>query len=147
MSFLEWFLESDNPGPVGKLEVDVPEPDDEQPPKKWMIWLAIILGIVLGEVSLMWVFNDWPFLNISQILFRLGGLSLYVLTSYRLSARPDYSNLGLLGGVVDNPFRSSDNFNRWLVYLHVLLVPGKFMAYSLVMGWFLFQSIYKRPNR
>ncbi|ADB38119.1 hypothetical protein [Spirosoma linguale] len=146
MRWLAWFLE-DKPGPVGKLQVDAPEPEDQRPPKKWMVWATILLGIGCWEVGLLWVVAQWPWLRVSQGLLKVGSLSLYVWISYRLSARPDLSNLGWWGGLLDNPFRSSDNVNRWLLYLQLLLVPGKLMAYSFVMGWIIFNHMIKKTHQ
>jgi len=146
MKWLAWLLE-DKPGPVGKLQVDAPEDQVQSLPKKWMIWTAILLGIACWEVGLLWVVGQWPWLRISQGLLKLGGLILYVWVSYRVSAKPDTSNLGWWGGLLDNPFRSSDNVNRWLLYLRLLLAPGKLMAYSFVMGWFIFEHLTRKPNQ
>ena len=104
------------------------------------------LGIVCCELALKWVFDGHPARHVRQLIFKLGGLILYVLTSHKLTAKPDYSNVSWLGGLLDDPFRSSDNINCWLVYIQLLL-PGKLTAYSLVMGWFFFQSIYKKPRK
>ncbi|WP_020607015.1 hypothetical protein [Spirosoma spitsbergense] len=146
MRLFAWFLE-DEPGTIGKLEIDAPQSDKEPPPKKWMIWLGIFLGILFNELALKWIFDMWHSVPISQSIVKLAGLCFYVGSSHRLTAKPDYSNMGWFSGLVDNPFRSSDNVNRWLVYLQVFLLPGKLMAYSLVMGWFLFQSVYKEPKK
>lgn len=145
MKWLAWLLE-DKPGPVGKLQVDASASPDQLPPKKWMIWSAILLGLACWEVGLLWIFAEWPSLSGSQYLLKLSGLSLYAWVSYRVSAKPDYSNLGWWGGLLDNPFRSSDNVNRWLVYLRVLLVTGQLMAYSFVMGWVIFEQLTRRLN-
>ena len=145
MKWLAW-LPEDKPGPVGKLQVDAPEDPNQPPPKKWMIWVAILLGIACWEVGLLWVVDQWPGLRISQGLLKLGGLCLYVWISYRVSAKPDYTNLGWWGGLLDNPFRSSDNVNRWLLYLQLLLLPGKLMAYSFAMGWVIFDQLTRRPS-
>ena len=145
MKWLDWLLE-DKPGPVGKLQVDARQPLDQPPPKKWMIWTAILLGVACWEVGLLWVVAQWPKLTISHGLLKLGGLSLYVWVSYRVSAKPDHANLGWWNGLLDNPFRSSDNVNRWLLYLQALLLPGKLMAYSFVMGWVIFEHMTKKTN-
>lgn len=145
MKWPDWLLE-DKPHPVGKLQVDAPEDPNQPPPNKWMVWVGILLGIACWEGSLLWVVAEGLSLRDSQWLLKLGGLSLYVWVSYRVSAKPNYANLGWWGGLLDNPFRSSDNVNRWLLYLQWLLVPGKLMAYSFVMGWVIFDQLTRRLN-
>jgi hypothetical protein len=44
--------------------------------------------------------------------------------------------VGWLGGLLNHPFRISDDVNRWLVIFFILLLPGK-----LVM--FAFQTLYR----
>ncbi len=144
MSFLEWFLEPANPGPVGNVEVDSPEPDDEDPPKKWQIWLAVLVGLVLAGIGMWWAFYDLFQVGIGRAILKLCWLTLYVFASHKITARPDYSNVGWLGGLLNNPFRISDDFNRGLVYLQAFLFPGKLIAYSLILGWILMQRLYKR---
>ncbi|GAB4009599.1 hypothetical protein GCM10028808_18750 [Spirosoma migulaei] len=148
MSLLEWVFEPLNPGPVGKLEVNPPEPDDDDdPPKKWLIWLSIIIGLLLLGIGLYWVFYNLFYVGARLVLFKLCFLVLYVLISHSVTATPDYTNVGWLGGLVDNPFRISDDYNRWLVFIQVILLPGKLIAYSLAMSWLLGKYLYKKLKK
>jgi len=145
MSFIEWFLEPANPGPVGKLGINLPESDDDdKPPRKWLIWLTVIVGLLLFGVGLYWVFQDLFYEKARSILLKSGSFVLYILAGHFVTSRPDYTNVGWLGGVMDNPFRISDDYNRWLVLIEVVLLPGKLIAYSLVMSWLLGQYLYKK---
>jgi hypothetical protein len=148
MSLLEWLLEPANPGPVGKLGLSSSEPeDDDKPPRKWLIWLAVVTGFLFLGVSLCWVFHNLFYIEAKSILLKLGNLALYVLTGHFVTAKPTYTNVGWLGGVVDNPFRISDDYNRWLVFIAVILLPGKLIAYSLVMSWLLGRHLYKKLHK
>lgn len=148
MSFLEWFLEPANPGPVGKLGINSPEPDDDdKPPRKWLIWLAVVIGLLLLGVGLYWVFHNLFYVEAKSIILKLCNLALYILVGHLVTAKPNYTNVGWLGGVMDNPFRISDDYNRWLVFIEVILLPGKLIAYSLVMSWLLGQHLYKKLNK
>ena len=51
-----------------------------------------------------------------------------------LHPRADRSNLGLLGGLLDHPLSWTDDANRFLLALQVVLFPGRFVAESLVDG-------------
>jgi len=44
--------------------------------------------------------------------------------------QPDYSNTGLFG-FIDHPFRWSDDANRFLVFVRVLLFPGRIAAAAI----------------
>lgn len=148
MSVIEWLLEPANPGPVGKLGINSPEPDeDDKPPRKWLIWFAVVIGLLLVGVALYWVFQDLFYEEAKSITLKLVNLALYILVGHFVTAKPNYTNVGWLGGVVDNPFRISDDYNRWLVFIEVILLPGKLMAYSLVMSWLLGLHLYKKLNK
>ena len=54
---------------------------------------------------------------------------LAIAAAYR--PEPDTSDLGWLGGLVDNPFRFSDNINRFLLFLLIVLWPGRLVADAL----------------
>jgi hypothetical protein len=56
----------------------------------------------------------------------------YLWAGYHIRPQPDDHNLGLLGGVIDDPFRYTDNLNRLLVALWLFLLPGRFIAESLM---------------
>ncbi len=49
-------------------------------------------------------------------------LAIYLLISGVVRPRPDTTNVGWLGGLVDHPFRWSDDVNRLLILLLVLLL-------------------------
>lgn len=37
-----------------------------------------------------------------------------------------------LGGLIDHPFRYSDDINRLLIFLSLLLLPGRMVAMGLI---------------
>ena len=63
----------------------------------------------------------------------------YCLLGFFLRPEPDTSNMGWLGGLIDNPFRYSDDINRFLLFLKIFLVPGCFFAESVADGIQLFR--------
>ncbi|WP_266213722.1 hypothetical protein [Paraliomyxa miuraensis] len=76
------------------------------------------------------------FLNVAFTWGALGWTSgillAYLLVAYFIRPRPDFDNIGWLGGLIDNPFRYSDDINRFLMFLMVVLLPGRFVSDSLV---------------
>jgi hypothetical protein len=147
MGLLEWFFESSDPGPVGKVEINSPESDGGEPPRKWLIWLTVVIGLCLAGTALYWVFHDLPYGGARPALTRLSCLALYIVLSHFINVAPDTRNLGWLGGAVDNPFRISDDFNRWLLFIQILLLPGKLVAYSLVISWLFGRHLYKNLKK
>lgn len=57
---------------------------------------------------------------------------IYLALGYSVHPDPDMSNLGWLGGLVNDPIHYTDNVNRQLLALLVILLPGRFLAESLV---------------
>ena len=57
---------------------------------------------------------------------------IYLALGYSVHPEPDMSNLGWLGGLVNDPIYYTDNVNRQLLALLLVLFPGRFLAESLV---------------
>jgi hypothetical protein len=144
MGLLEWVFESSDPDPVGKAGINSPDPDE--PPRKWLIWITVVIGLFLACAGLYWVFYDLAYAGAGHVLTKLCCLALYIVLSHFINAAPDTRNLGWLGGVVDNPFRISDDFNRWLLFVQIILLPGKLVAYSVVISWLFGRHLYKNQE-
>ncbi len=127
MSLLEWIGESYNPGPVGSVTTR-----RERRARKRGV--AIFTGIVaLGVLAIPYllVLDAVPEPAGVLVLMSLG-LGLYLITGYFVRLRPDTSNLGWFGGLMDNPFRYSDDINRLLLLFALLLLPGRLVATGVV---------------
>lgn len=61
-------------------------------------------------------------------------LLAYLLVSALVVPRPDLSNLGWAGGLIDNPFRLSDDVNRFKAFWKVVLWPGRLVVTSMRDG-------------
>ena len=124
MSLFEWLGESFNPGPVGDIDASR-EPIFNQGIKRGWALFFMLIGLVLFGFSLRLILQSetkfWSF-----VFF-----VIYLLFSYFLTPKPDTSNVGWLGGLVDHPFRISDDMNRFLVFLYLFLLPGKLVVFAL----------------
>lgn len=123
MSLLEWIAERFNPGPVGTVRQGISK-ERWQPQGKFLVWLLTIIGVGLFVFALMSILQSeyvWQWL-----LAFIG----YLLLAFWLSPQPDQSNMGWLGGLVNNPFRISDNVNRMLFWFALFLLPGKLILYA-----------------
>jgi hypothetical protein len=124
MSLFEWLGESFNPGPVGGIDTNRQPLFDRRTKKGWAIFFMLIGLAVLGALL-------WFILSGENMLWSLVFLAFYLLISYLLTPSPDSSNLGWLGGLINNPFRISDNINRFLVFFYLFLLPGKLMVFAI----------------
>lgn len=134
MSLFEWFSESYNPGPTGRIRTAF-DKRGGKPLKR--IWVILIIlggqGLFWGALYAYTQQNGWD-----DFLYFLIGVFIYLILTFLLEPEPDDRNVGWLGGLVDNPFRISDDFNRFLYFLIVLLLPGKLVSYSFL---YLYQIV------
>jgi len=72
---------------------------------------------------------------------------IYLAIAYHVHPQPDMENIGWLGGLLDHPFRYSDDINRFLVFLVILLWPGRFIAESFVDSFRLLLHARDRNSR
>lgn len=105
------------------------------------------LGFVLGGLAIsaaligveVYLFATlWPSMPRRGWAIVLGGTIGYVLISAIVNVNPDHSDMGYFGGMMNNPFRISDDINRFLLWLQIMLMPGKLIAWSVASGLRLF---------
>jgi hypothetical protein len=92
---------------------------------------------VLIAAELYLVRTYWPGLSRRGWLI-VGGVTLaYVAMAHVVRIHHDPGDLGLFGGLMDNPFSFSDDVNRLMLFLQVLLLPGRLIAESVlgVLRW------------
>lgn len=90
-----------------------------------------IYGINRGSGSLLSIGMSF---HLKESLLYIVGIVAYSIAGYFVLPKPDYSNVGWLGGLIDNPFRVSDDFNRMLIFITVLLLPGRLIS-TTVVSW------------
>ena len=122
MSLFEWIGERFNPGPVGTVK---PENNNAwQPKHRAVVWMLTLSGLGLFG------FFVWAILQWDRQWLGLLSLAVYLLLAWSLSPKPDHRNMGWFGGLVNNPFRFSDDINRVLLLFAVLLLPGKLILFA-----------------
>ena len=124
MSLFEWLGESFKPGPVGDVDASHQPLFPNEIKKGWAIFFMIIGLGVFG-------FFLWLVFNSGTVLWSLAFFAAYLLLSYFITPRPDSSNMGWFGGLINNPFRISDDANRLLVFFYLFLLPGKLVVFAL----------------
>lgn len=129
MSIFEWFGECFNPGPVGYIDAGKRSLLSKPLKRFWAIFF-ILVGLVLLY------FLCWLTVSAGNTLLAWSVLVLYFIISYFLTPVPDNENLGWAGGLINDPFRISDNMNRFLVIFYLFLLPGKLVVFA-------FQTLYQ----
>jgi hypothetical protein len=127
---LEWFGESLDPGSQGSLAVAAPE-------VRWRPSVVVVLHaamalMLLGTASYFIVAYTVPAWG--WLIGWLVGLMIYLLAAHYLVPDADTDNFGWFGGLMDNPLRWSDDWNRMLLFLWLFLMPGRFISVGLRDG-------------
>lgn len=125
MSLLEWLGESHNPGPVGGVDVGGRR---RAPASRPGVLCRVAIAVALLALLLHLAVGVWN----AGVLPVILGIAVYLVLGYFVHPRADLSNVGWLGGVIDHPFRYSDDINRFLLFLGIILWPGRFVTEALV---------------
>ena len=128
MSLFEWFGESYNPGNVGDVRVGGLGRGSRSRARVLVCFATA--SLLVGA----WLYVMWAKLElrtVGDLSVGVGLTLLYLLLAFVIHPKPDYSNIGWLGGLVDHPFRYSDDINRTLILLLILLWPGRFVSKSM----------------
>lgn len=124
MSLFEWLGESFHPGPVGTIDTNKQPLFENRPKKRWAIFFMLV-GLALFVYCLWFIAQSGS--KLSLLLFFL----IYLCIAYLVTPKPDTRNVGWFGGLIDHPFRISDDLNRFMLFFYLLLLPGKLMLFGL----------------
>jgi hypothetical protein len=129
MNFSDWLRDSFAPAPVGKIYCG-------RLRRRGQTRLSVLVHAGISMVLLGGMFAlSWFYFEIrepSLYLKALAVLVVYSCISFFFHPSPDYSNIGWFGGLINNPFRLSDDLNRFLDFLDLILAPGRFWTESLI---------------
>lgn len=125
MGLLEWLGETCSPGPIG--DVHVGRGRRKRVTRRYVLATGVLSLLLLGGSTWLMLGREG-----ASTWLVLVGVAAYLVAAYFVHPKPETSNLGWLGGLVDHPFRWSDDANRLLLLLLMLLLPGRFVAESLV---------------
>ncbi|MBL9133391.1 MAG: hypothetical protein JNG86_19425 [Verrucomicrobiaceae bacterium] len=131
-----------DPGPTGETQFGARERGRRT---RFVVLARAAISIVMlgGLLFLLWHnfgFRDFPsYRNVFAVLL------FYSCVAYFVHPEPDHSNMGWLGGLMDHPFRFSDDVNRFLLALSILLAPGRFWSESLVDLFRLVRHAKRQP--
>lgn len=135
MGLFEILGETFNPGKTGSADFNDKHKSDNY------IWLRLAVSLILIGLAQYFFFfrGGRPFVLSS---FLLGNMFfvIYLIIGYFINIKPNHNNLGWGSFPINNPFRYSDNINRYLVFFQVLFLPAKFVSQSLVSAYLNFSG-------
>ncbi len=131
MSLFEWLGESIDPGEVGGVGGGG-RARGHRSRTSVLVCLAVALTALGVAVWMLW--RPFDAGAAGRTLPFVIGSSVYLLAGYFIHPEPNMDNVGWMGGMMDNPFRISDDVNRMLIGALLLLWPARFIAESLVDG-------------
>ena len=129
MSLFEILFERRNPGNVGHVEKT--DPFESEVSKGVLIAETIFTLAFIGIILAAMLSNTTSIEGFVSISFLV---VMYLVLAYNVNPQPDYENMGMFGGIFDNPFRYSDDINRFLLGLKVVLLPGR-IATTTIAHW------------
>jgi len=133
LGFFEIVGECFNPGPIGGIKYE------NVAMKRRSNMIDVVRFCI--SVTLVLCFEYFLFSNLITenrnyfVLFGNIFFILYLVVSFYSNIKPNYDNIGWVPFFIDNPFRFSDDVNRFYIMLNVLLWPGRYISRSL-MGIF-----------
>lgn len=106
-------------------------------------WIAIVYGIpALAEQQ------GWTYIEATpqSLAADLNPVYWYVMAAYLALASLvkgaiQFDNLGLFGTMIDNPFSFEDDWNRSMLTLGLLLLPGKLVVFTVAGTFKVFQKL------
>jgi len=118
MGLFEWFGELFNPGPVGEVDASSQLLFEDGIKKGWAVFF-MILGLAVFGFFIWLIFKADSILS-STLLF-----IFYLLLAFFLTPRPDTTNTGWFGGLINDPFRISDDANRLAAFFLFISFAGE----------------------
>ena len=117
------------PGSIGTIDFE----DNDYSIRRNLILIRFIISLILfGIIEYVLLIPTGIYQDILYTLKVNSFIFLYLFISFNVNIKPDYDNLGWIPFIIGNPFRFSDNINRFLVYMKYILWPGKFISRSFI---------------
>jgi len=128
MGLIELIGESIRPGKIGTIDTTKGE-------KEKRIGVLIVKTILsIAIVAVLYYLMFGISVHLKELLLFVAVMTVYSITGYFISPKPDYFNIGWFGGVFNNPFKISDDINRMLIFIMIILMPGRLIS-TTVVSW------------
>jgi hypothetical protein len=138
MGLFEYLFERRNPGKVGNIH-------ENKEPVELISVPMLIVKVIVSSLIIYVLYNIFVMdnMNVTNIIKFSIVLLIYCFVSYKIIPQPDASNVGLFGGLIDHPFKFTDDINRFLIVLSVLLYPGRLIATTLIQVILSIKQLWK----
>lgn len=129
MNLFEFLEEYLNPKNIGEISKEYP-PIKKQP--KFNIYIHFVISIILliGYYYLGLKNDEQFYLKKICIISIL--LISYLAIAFNYKIKPNFNNIGLFGTPINDPFKFSDNINRYNIFLELFLIPRRYISSSIV---------------
>ncbi len=124
MRRVEWPRKANSRDPLGTVEVGG-RCRGNRSPIHVLVCLALVV-LLLG----FWFYLVRGVWGVAGVAVSVVSTVIYLLLGYEIHPKPVTSNLGFWP--VPNPFRPMTKYNVLLLYIRVVLWPGRFVSESLV---------------
>jgi len=124
MSLFELFGKN-NKKNIGTIEKDNHN-ETARPIAKILFRFIISVIIIITIEVLIISFADKFFFFINMVLL------FYLIISYLYKIKPNIRDMGV-AGFIDHPTKITDDINRFLFVLMIIIAPGKFLSKSIVV--------------
>jgi len=138
MGLFEWLWERNHRNRTGYTELH--KKRELTGRSNGLIIFNFILSIAVLSLPFLG-FEQYPLAIPKKYLLVLILESVYILAGYYFHPKSNSSNYGWMGGLMDNPFRISDDINRALLTFKIILYPGR------MLGTFIAQFLDLLFNR
>jgi hypothetical protein len=118
---------------TGTIEINTGFSREKKP--AWLIglkWLGATAMIAVGYGIAMPSLLALRFPIWQAVLITAGMMAVYSVIAFYLRPEPNTDNMGWGGGLMNDPFQTSDNVNRFLFKLSCCLAPGRFTAETVL---------------
>ncbi len=129
MFFYEYWCEQYDPQPVGHVEVNT----EHVAQRSVVVVFFKLIAASLMAAGLFWLpFHFLPLTGWHSVAVAAGIALIYVGLAFFFVPEANGDNMGWLGGLINDPFHYSDDWNRTLQFWHGVLGPGRFIAGTLL---------------
>ena len=130
MGLFEWIGERRNPGNVGTVNFE--KPADVQT-NVWALGMKTVASVaMIGGIYYLAIQAG---MGLKQGVILAIVLAVYSFLGSTLRIEVADDNMGWAGGLFDNPFRYSDDINRFMLFLKIMLMPGYLLG-STFLNWY-----------
>ena len=128
--FTEYMEDHSDPRNVGTIEINTDYETYKKP--VWLILLKLAGLMALSAVGYVLVVPLIPLPFWQAAVVATGVILIYVGIAFFIRPEANTDNMGWLGGMGDDPFKTSDNMNRFLWSAHCCLGPGRFISETIL---------------